>query len=132
MIVWIIWGALLWSVVLYGFLGAKLLQPQGESGSRSLVLGLAALSLVLLGSTVALRFFCISSPLQERRMDLGVPEGFQRYLTWQVVIFALCEAVALFGLVLRLSAGLPTGEFLLFVGAGFLALAVHAPVQRRE
>lgn len=130
--VWIIWGALLLSTVVYAGVGLKLqLAPSGSVPDPKLVLLFALLAVVLVSATALVRQFLIDGPLGEGRLDLREPPQFQRYLATQVVIFALCESVAVFGLVLRVQ-GLPAERFLAFVGGGFLALLLHAPVQARS
>jgi hypothetical protein len=132
LVVWVIWAALLGAVVLYGVLGLHIKPSQADvsTGTR-LPLVFTVMGILMLSATWLIRQFAITAPLQEGRLNLRDSGHFGRYLTAQIVVFALCEAVSILGLVQRFAMGLSREGFLAFVGAGFLALVIHAPLQAR-
>ncbi len=129
--VWIIWFALLSAIVIYGVIGQQFATsgPDPESAPASgLVQILTLISALCLGAGFVVRFLFLSRPLQGKPIPLDNPDHFQRYLATQMVIFALCEAVAIFGLILRLTGEVGPRGFFAFLSVAFVALLLHAPV----
>jgi hypothetical protein len=133
-VVWIIWGALVVSVLVYGGIGLALApapdpaeQPP-EDAASAMVPVLAVVAVGALAASFVLRVVFLSRLGQGRKPDGADPAAFGKFLTLHVVLFALAESVAIHGLVLRFAAGISNGLFLAFLGAALFGLACHAPL----
>lgn len=135
-----IWGAMVFSVGVYAFIAWMVQTDPGHASSASLTMALAAVSAGLFFVQVKLRQNLEDEKLFPRILDLGswglrpevaeqlktlqMPERgvqmiWQAHVIFSIVIWAMAEAVAVFGLVLSLV----TGDRRLMVIFGFLALA---------
>ena len=111
---WILWGALVWCVILYAVIGF-FLRPGGESGMQpappAMLNVIAAGAVFLAATSIALR---------------GVLARSTSYRNYSIVRWALAEAIAIAGLVLALL-GARTNVFVVFIGVSILLLLVHRP-----
>jgi len=133
LVVWIIWGALVNAVLVYGGVGIATAPPAPEmvegTEPSPLVPVLAVAAVVVLAVSVILRLVLESRIWQGRKPDLTDPGDFGKFLTIRIVSFALAESAAIFGLVLRLSGAISNGMFVAFLGAALVGLAYHAPLE---
>jgi len=90
---------------------------------------LALLSLAAGVGSFALREALVMRALRAGRLDPSTPQGFARVRTALILLWALCELVAVFGLVLSLGSGVPSLGWPFTLGAAALLL-VHAPRAR--
>lgn len=118
---WIIWGGLLASVGLYGVVAHTItISDPSTTGStaRILTYGLAAASL----GSIAFAYWIRKAMFFDKEDDPDF-EGAQRaqtLFTTSIVTWALCESVAIYGLVLRVI----TGNITLFYPFAGVAVAL--------
>lgn len=120
----IIHAAMLLSIVLYGFISLR--APLRPAPQPVVLYGVAAVSVADLGVILVLRSKLLPPP---RPISATEPEPRILIANWRsacIVTWALCEAMALFGLVLRYM-GFPMREAALFFVAGFLLMLLFAP-----
>ncbi len=129
MITWVIWASLLGSTVIYGFVGLHAMTPPSEpiETDLSLLQNFRVVAVITMALGFLVRFFAISLPALNGRLNLET--GFNGYLGAQIVIFALTELTAILGLIVFMTGGASETVFLQFLGAAFIGLVVHAPIQ---
>lgn len=125
----IIWGALLSSLSIYAGLTFILQPPAGfvPNEQGALFIGVfAAVSITQLTLIPFLRQLLFWKPLG--RGDIAPDQLIQRFFTASIVSWALCEAVAVFGLTLyMLTYERPPA--LAFMAVGALAMLSLAPIK---
>lgn len=113
-VLWMIWGAMLSSVAIYGAVILLAFPNAGGGSWQTLAPVLALVSL----STTGMAFFVVPRA--------RAPTHVQYLIRW-----ALCESVAIFGVVIAaLGAPLPVAGLFLAWGAG--AIALQSPPGRRD
>ncbi len=129
-----IWVALVMAVFVYGFVATWFPGGGGESArasdpDSSLATTLAVVAACVSGVSLMLRpiFF---GGFQKGTLTLDSPAGARRFITGNIVCFALSESVAIFGLILALS-GHPREDWLVFFAATFILMMIHIPLAGR-
>jgi len=129
---WLIWGVLLSSLVIYAGVAAVLVSGEAtdpETASRLTPI----FALVALGAAVTsfvLRNVMLTRPLARGALDPETPAGAQRVQTAFVLAWVFSETVGLFGFVLWFL-GRDWNVFLAFLSAGAVLIALHAPLASR-
>ncbi|HEX9111955.1 MAG TPA: hypothetical protein VF845_10790 [Terriglobales bacterium] len=116
--------AMLVSIVLYVVVGELV----GHTGAANngLFYGMSLASISILGAAVVVRRTLVlpaEALLREKPTDLRVQA---RWKTGYIFLYALCEALALFGLILRI-AGFTLAHVWGFYLGGFLLLLLFSP-----
>jgi len=126
---WVIWGAILATIALYAAL-PDLLPPRPPVwyAAQTAVVRfvLALLSLAAGVGSFALRENLVMRGLRAGALDPETPQGFARIRLTLVVLWALCDLIALFGLVIALGSGTQARGWPFFA-AGAALLLLHAP-----
>jgi len=127
---WIVWAALLVSVAIYVLI-PQIVPPStripwhaGKTAVAGFVGGIFALALAV--GTFAIRETLALRHLRSGAIDPATPEGFARLRTVLVIMWALCDGIALVGLVIALLAGSPGLVVPYAIGAAVL-LFLHRP-----
>jgi len=131
---WILWGSMLMSLVVYGVMPILLTEPLEGFGAETATTLAPILVMLGLGLAVAsfvLRKLLLDRPLAAGTLDPDTPEGAQRIQTGFIVAWVLSEAVGIFGLVLWFL-GRDTSLLYGFLAAGAVLLALHAPLASRQ
>jgi hypothetical protein len=120
---WVVWGALLALIGVYTALVTLVLKPEGTGEMTTILVpllsGTTVMNLVLAFAT---RFFLRRSI---RRSGID-SQWIGKYFGMAIVIWALSEAVAVYGFVLFMVGGsLPT--FFIFAGISFVAMLLNTP-----
>lgn len=123
MTLWIIWGALTFSIVAYLVVLHVAGPEEKNTGGVSLAGILAAVSAVNLVVSFGVRWF-LNRVVKSTKE--GEPIDFGRVLTFSVISWALAEAVAIYGLVLGFT-GEPFSVYSGFFIAAFVAMVTLAP-----
>ena len=121
LISWVIWGGLLLCIGLYAALGIFVLKPEAATDAvpvlTTVLYGTAAFNVLI---TVIIRFF-----LKRSLRKGGNWAG--RYLAFAIMIWAMTEAIAIYGFVLFLIGG-ALSTFLIFTGVAAGLLLWHMPL----
>jgi len=118
--------ALLVSIALYVAVGEWLARTVTHDPANALFHALSFISIILVGATVVVRRTLVlpaEAALKERSDD-GV--ALARWRTGYIFMYALCEALGLFGLVLRMD-GFTLANVWGFYLGGFLLLLLYSP-----
>jgi F0F1-type ATP synthase membrane subunit c/vacuolar-type H+-ATPase subunit K len=116
--------AMLVSIVLYAAVGE--LTGRAAAANNALFYALSLASFCILGAAVVVRRTLVlpaEALLQEKPTD---PQVRARWRTAYIFLYALCEALALFGLILRI-AGFTLVHVWGFYLGGFLLLLLFSP-----
>ncbi len=130
LIVFIIWGALCFSLCTYAFmLSAMTFAPaKGDTQSMKQVIVLAA------GSSAALSFFLrklLLGGFATTALDLDDPAQRGRFVAGNVVVFALSEGVGVLGFVNGTLSNGRGDAWLPYIGLAFLLMLLHIPLPSR-
>lgn len=130
LIVFIIWGALCSSVLVYAvMLSSMTFMPgKGDSSSASNVIALAA------GSAAALSFVLrklLLGGFTAGKLSLDDPANRGRFIAGNVVVFALSEGVAALGFVNGISNNGKGDAWLPYIGLAFVLMLAHIPLPSR-
>ena len=117
--------AMLVSIPLY-FVVAGLIAPQTASDVHTMRQGLTVMALLFSGVAVVLRKRMLDSAADILRLRPDDTAALIRWRAAHIVSFALCEAVALFGLVLRFL-GATTFEAAPFFAVAFVLMLAFRP-----
>ena len=127
----VIWGALLSAIFIYWGIAATSMGGNGDSSKpdASLAETLAIAAAAASGASLMMRqvFF---SGFRKGTLSLESPEGQQRFLTGNIICFALSESIGIFGLVLALG-GHPQEDWLVFFAAAVVLMLIHIPLPGR-
>ena len=123
MISWILWGALLVSVGFHAGM-TQFMKPSGESPGPMLVYVLLGASAFNAAVALIVRFFLRRFIRKEKAKP--APSWAGRYLTMAILIWALSEAVSIYGLVLFLI-GVPAATTSIFTGLSVALLVFNMP-----
>lgn len=128
--VFIIWGALCFSLLMYaGMLSAMTFAP--TSGASEPLTRLFAL---VAGIGAALSFVVrrlLLGEFSDGRSKVGDLAARNRFVAGNIVVFALSEGVGVLGLVNGLSSGGKGETWLPFIGGSLLLLLLHIPLPSR-
>lgn len=120
--------ALLTSIVLYSFLCFRApIRPQPNSMVFRII---ALLAITIVGTVFLFRRKLI---LSSERVLSSQPEDTEALLRWRkgyVIVWALCEAIALYGVVLRYM-GFSLSQVSIFLASGLVLMLFYAPRQPR-
>jgi len=128
-VLWIVWAALLASIALYVAI-PSLVPPRAEPwyAAKTAVAGFVAgiFSLALAVGTFAIRESLARRHLRSGAIDPDTAEGFGRLRTALLLMWALCDAIAVIGLLIAVLAGSPALVLPYAIGAAAL-LFLHRP-----
>ena len=120
---WLVWGVLLSMIGVYTAMVTLILKPQESEGPTAILLTVlygAAAADILVG--LLIRAFLRRSI----RKTNGEKEWGGRYFGMALVIWALAEAIAVYGLVAFLI-GAPLSTYFIFAGLSAVAMLVNMP-----
>jgi hypothetical protein len=114
------------SVVLYAVVGQEIGHPAQAAPDSTFYFAIALLTLVNVALVLATRRWLVvpAEAVLARQPDDRVAMG--RWQMGYIVTYALSEAVALFGLVLRLQ-GFPLAQVAIFYAVGLILMMFFAP-----
>jgi hypothetical protein len=118
--------ALLVSIALYAAMGERLTRIVTHDPANALFHALSLISISLVGATVVMRrtlVFPAEAVLKERPDD---SVAVARWRAGYILLYTLCEALGLFGLVLRVF-GFTLANVWGFYLGGFLLLLLYSP-----
>jgi hypothetical protein len=118
--------AMLVSIALYAVAGERLARTLTRDPANTLFHALSFISISVVGATVVVRRTLVlpsEAALKERSGDRVV---VARWRTSYLFLYALCEALGLFGLILRIS-GFTLANVWGFYLGGFLLLLLYSP-----
>jgi len=124
---WILWGALLASVGLYGVV-AHVLETPGSDISRGMLRTLAYVFAAVSIAEVAITWWLRKTMYFDGsgETDSGEQGRAQSLFTMSIITWAICESVAIYGLVLRVLSG-QIAYFYPFAAASFLLFVLYRP-----
>ena len=125
---WVVWSSLQMSLAIYAVIALLGVggSPSDPDTTRLMALALGLIAVPTAAATFVLRRVLLTRPIAEGRVDPASESGMQRVQTANILIWALCEAIGIWGLVLWFLSS--RWELLLpFLAAGSLLLALHAP-----
>jgi hypothetical protein len=114
------------TIALYAVVGERLAGKIAQDPANALFHALSFISISLVGATVVIRRTLVlpSEVLLKERSDDTV--AVARWRTGYLFLYALCEMLGLFGLILRMS-GFTLGNVWGFYLGGFLLLLLYSP-----
>lgn len=119
----IIWRALLGSLGLYAALPWFLRSGAREESVDALLLILIAVAVVTGVATFAVRELLLVRPIRSGALRVDTDTGLARVTQISVVLWALCESVGLYGLVLYQLSGEPRYLYLFLMASAGLFFA---------
>lgn len=126
---WFIWGAMVYSILLYLGVAYLLVKPSSAVSSEfidSIAIFLIFLAILSAGMSIVVRLKLLTAPLQDGRIDLSSPQGAQKYQTISIISWALDESIAIFGLVFVVTSGVYYYA-VPFCVVSLVLLALHRP-----
>jgi hypothetical protein len=117
------------SIVCYAFLGERL--GQSVAPDRNLYFAITMVAITTVGIIFAVRRLFILRAEATLASEPENAEALTRWRTGHLAIYALCESVALFGLVLRIL-GFNLSEVTPFYLAGFALILLFGPRSRSD
>jgi F0F1-type ATP synthase membrane subunit c/vacuolar-type H+-ATPase subunit K len=126
---WLIWAVMLASLSLYVVVPLFLPPRSGvwyEAQVSVVRFVLALFSLAAGVGSFALREGLVMRGLRAGLLDPATPEGFARVRLTLILLWALCELVAVFGLVISIGSGEPSLGWP-FVASAAALMLFHAP-----
>jgi hypothetical protein len=119
--------AMLASILLYGFVGEKLPRNSGAAPpDRRLFLALTVVAVALVVLATVLRRALVVKAQSELAIQADDKAALGRWQTGYIASYALCEAIALEGLVLRML-GFSLSQVMPFYLAAFGLILFYAP-----
>ncbi|HSZ64375.1 MAG TPA: hypothetical protein VK828_21430 [Terriglobales bacterium] len=114
------------SIVLYAAAGEMLARRMGHNPENTLFHAFSLVSITLVGASLVVRRTLVlpSEALLRDRFDDRV--SVSRWRTGYLVLYALCELLGIFGLILRM-AGFTLANVWGFYVGGFLLLLLYSP-----
>lgn len=128
--VFIIWGALCTSLLVYaGMISSMTFVPgRNDASSLSSIIALAA------GSAAALSFVLrklLLGGFADGKLHLDDPAHRGRFVAGNVVVFALSEGIGALGFVNGISSSGRVDAWLPYIGLAFILLLLHIPLPSR-
>jgi F0F1-type ATP synthase membrane subunit c/vacuolar-type H+-ATPase subunit K len=118
-------GVMLASIVLYAFIG-ELAGPPPRSTNSVLFYAIAAVAVAIVGAIFMFRRTMVARSEIALAAKPDDASALNRLRVGFILVFALCEAIAFYGLVLRFL-GCSFSQVVPFYLAGFLLLLYFAP-----
>jgi hypothetical protein len=118
--------AMLVSIALFFAVGERLARRPTHEPENTLFHALSLISISLVGATMVVRRTLISPSEEAVKQRSDDEVAVARWRASYFWLFALCEALGFFGLVLRLS-GFPLANVWGFYLGGFLLLLLYSP-----
>lgn len=118
--------AMLASIVLYAVAGEMLARTLAHDTENTLFHALSLVSISLVGASIVVRRTLVlpSEALLKEKSDDSITVA--RWRTGYLVLYTMCEALGLFGLILRM-AGFTLGNVWGFYLGGILLLLLYSP-----
>jgi F0F1-type ATP synthase membrane subunit c/vacuolar-type H+-ATPase subunit K len=116
----IIWGAQVFSLAILFLVALVVPSPARGEMNQTLLLALAAAGLACVGLSFVVKSILVARAAAERRADVVT--------TAYILAFALCEACAILGMVLRFATGAREGLY--FFAAAALGFLLNFPRRR--
>ena len=130
LVVLVIWFALLTGVHVFAVVAKSgTAAPGAAQGAASLSTVFAIAGLAAAAASLALRSILLGG-FRKGTLTLDTPTGKQRFITGNVVCFALAESPGVFGLVVGMQ-GAAVSEWLPLIGLSILLLWWHIPLPGR-
>lgn len=128
--VFIIWGALCTSLLVYaGMISSMTFVPgRNDASSLSSIIALAA------GSAAALSFVLrklLLGGFADGKLSLDDPAHRGRFVAGNVVVFALSEGIGALGFVNGISSSGRIDAWLPYIGLAFILMLLHIPLPSR-
>lgn len=117
--------ALLASIVLYAIVG-QVAGPATRGVDPTLSYLFATLSVAIVGSILVVRRTLVMQAAESLAARPDDPLSLNHWTTGYIATYVLCEALALFGLILRFRGSPPQASFTYYVG-GFVLLLFFRP-----
>lgn len=121
----VIHAALLLSCLIYAYIG-EVAGPEESKDMKLFLMAFGFLGATNLGIAMLLRPRFVGAAEEILRRSPDDATALQRWMTGHFVLYAMCESVALFGLVLRIL-GATLVQVLPFYGAAVLLMLVWVP-----
>jgi hypothetical protein len=118
--------AMLVSIALYAVAGERLTTALSRSPANTLFHALSFISVSLVGATVVVRRTLILPSEASLKKTPDDQLAVARWRTGYLFLYAMCEALGLFGLILR-TAGFTLANVWGFYLGGFLLLLLYSP-----
>jgi len=118
--------ALLVSIALYAAAGERLARTVAHNPTNTLFHALSFISISLVGATVVVRRTLVSPSEALLQESSGDSVALTRWRTGYLFLYALCELLGVFGLILRMS-GFTLANVWGFYLGGFLLLLLYFP-----
>lgn len=130
LIVFIIWGALCTSLLVYaGMLSAMTFAPaNADASSTGVVVALAA------GSASALSFLLrkiLLGGFTNGKLSLDDPANRSRFVAGNIVVFALSEGVGALGFINGILSNGQGDAWVPYIGLAFILMILHIPLPSR-
>lgn len=127
-LLWILWGSMLVSLAIYGFIPFFVAWEHETPGSDALVIALGGVAVSTAVATFVLRRLLLAAPIANRSLDPSTPAGRARIFQAHLFCWVLSESVGLYGLVLFFLYGSRPLLYGFLAGA-FVLMLLHAPRQ---
>jgi hypothetical protein len=124
-----VWGALLASIILYVFIGERITHTAPRMGMLFFQV-IAAVALLTVAMIFVLRRVMIAKAVEILAAQPNEAQAVGRWRGGYMATFALCEAIALYGFLLRVQ-GFILKEVFPFYLAGAILLLFFAPRRPR-
>jgi hypothetical protein len=121
----IIWLAMLGSIALYAAL-PWIVRPEVKSSSDALLLSFMAIAILTGIGTLAARELLLVRPIRAGELRVATDAGLARLSQISIVLWALSESVALYGVILYVLSG-EARHLYLFLMASAGLFFVHRP-----
>ncbi len=128
----IIWAGLLMAVFMYAVIASVGLdggEPSAAKPDAALAQLFAWLAAAASGASLFLRSVLLGG-FSSGKLSVETEAGRVRFMTGNIVCFALAESVAIFGLVLAFT-GRPQSDCLVFFAAAVVLMLIHIPLPGR-
>ena len=118
--------ALLGSILLYVFIGERAAQNPAVPPDRNLYFALTLVAIITVGMIIAIKRLFVLQAQTTLATQPDDPVAINRWRTGYIIVYALCEAEALIGLVLRIL-GFTLSQVIPFYVVGFALLLAFGP-----
>ena len=125
--VFAIWAAMCMSLVAYAFV------VNVQDGTRS-EHSLTNVFALVAGGSFMMNFVLrtvLLGGFRTGKLSIDTAEGRARFITGNIVIFALSESIGVLGLINGLNSRGETDAWLPFIGGAFILLLIHIPLPSR-
>ena len=119
-------GGLLTSIAIYVFMGERLSPNLAAVPDRNVYFAITLVAITTVGMIFAVRRAFVLRAEATLAAQPGDEAAINRWRTGYIIVYALCETVALFGFVLRFL-GFTLAQVLPFYVVGFVLMLLFAP-----